>query len=98
MVTLTMDLPVSDVKTVDMNTPWPSHVSAGISAHLVIRNGQWNLANTCVKKYSKPFRIVISFLAYPKSYDDISLEPVLDLIGEPQPPFRSKSLRLASGS
>jgi hypothetical protein len=39
VVTLAMDLPVSDVKTVAMNTSWPSPVSAGISAHLVTRSG-----------------------------------------------------------
>jgi hypothetical protein len=39
VVTLTMDLPVSEVKTVAMNTSWSSPVSAGISAHLVTRSG-----------------------------------------------------------
>ena len=51
-----------------------------------IRSVLWNSGSGFVKKSSRLYRTVISFLAYPRSSGDTSSEPVPDLIRESGPP------------
>ena len=55
-----------------MNTFLPSRASADISVHLAIKRGWWNSGNGSVKTCLRPYRTVISLLAYPRSSGDTS--------------------------